>query len=84
MLINSWTDFFKLTSDLNHYPVGPHENLCVENLTASSDCATLARQMFVVGLSIIPRTSTIRGVATKQYARNALSRSSGLNQRPHI
>jgi hypothetical protein len=28
-----------------------------------------------IGLSIIPRTSTIRGVATRRYARNVLSKS---------
>jgi hypothetical protein len=51
------------------------------------DCAT-AERVFVSGfrgrLSITPRTSTTRGVATRRYAQNALSRSSDPNRRPLI
>ena len=75
------------------YPSGctvlatPYQNPYVSIPTGPPDCMT-AERTFVYcvrgGLSIIPRTSTTRDVATKRYARNALFKSSDPNRRPLI
>ena len=68
----------------NFLPTTPSQiTLHIHTPIASPDCATPVHRMFAAGLSIIPRTSTTQGVATKQYAQNVLSKSSDPNRRPH-